>query len=144
MPDFSGTSIENAAKIFWPVPDIRLVRPGLGDLSLIPKLIFQFLDHLGQSLSRKQVGGLQREPAGLLQFLLQCFTARSRHQQCSCHLDSPNCQNIPRQVDVLLIFAVGNRVSPANVPGRPAVPPPQYRGALVGPKKESGSIGPLF
>jgi hypothetical protein len=42
-----------------------------GDLSVALELNFQLFNHLGQSLSRERIGGLQREPTGLLQFPLQ-------------------------------------------------------------------------
>src|SRR5260370_31481107 len=50
-----------------------------GDLPLVLELKFQFFDELGQSLSRKRIGGLQGQPIGLLQLPFQFLMLRPGH-----------------------------------------------------------------
>jgi hypothetical protein len=56
---------------------------GLGDLPLVLELKLQLFNYLGQPLSCKGVGGLQGEPAGLLQLSFQY------HAPHACHLGAP-------------------------------------------------------
>jgi hypothetical protein len=57
----------------------RIGRGRSGDLPLVLELKFQFFNELGQSFSRKRIGGLQGQPMSLLQLPLQFLTLRPGH-----------------------------------------------------------------
>jgi hypothetical protein len=53
--------------------------PGSGDLPPVLELKFQFLDQLGQPLSRERIGGLQRQSPGLCQLPLEFVAVFALH-----------------------------------------------------------------